>query len=157
MEVRFDRGKTVVHSWLVVHVKGCVVVRGYLRSVLRLTHGLNLIGHHKIDAVIENSISRQLIPDKDTILLNEVLTLLKENRLDASNLFDVKDAFSVLHILDVVLTFTFLAFLGGELRVLISKIELGLGLRWVEVDAIHFRIILIRRLNLLAKIMEHSL
>ena len=78
VEVRFNRGKTMVHSGLVVQVIRCVIVGGYLRSVKLLPKILNsLICHHKINAIIENSIPRQLIPDKDTILLNKVLALLK--------------------------------------------------------------------------------
>lgn len=67
VEVRFDRGETVVHRWLVVKIIRCVVVGGYLRSVHCLTLN-SLIGHHEINTVIENSISRQLIPDEHTIL-----------------------------------------------------------------------------------------
>ena len=71
VEVRFNRGKTMVHSRLVVQVIRCVIVGGYLRSVKLLPKILNsLICHHEINTIIENSISRQLIPDKDTILLN---------------------------------------------------------------------------------------
>lgn len=77
--------------------------------------------------------------------------------MDASNLFNIKHALSVLDILNVVLAFTFLTLLGCELRrILISEMELGLRLL-VDIQASLTCRILVRSLNLLAEIMEHGL